>query len=473
MALDPEILRERLDRVFARQDTYEACLRRDLGAVIRILGKYGITQGQIASMTGFPQGQLSDYATGKHQPMAASKFMAFADGLGMPARLRRALGLAPGGSYASQAGSGLDVPTDTFDLQLLAEEVGRRGDSVKRREMLLMAAQLGASTVLAQSEVWERLAYALTNPTAMNEAIVKEMEARSAGFHRLEQYVSAQILFKGLALHLREVGTLLNGTAYDPSDDLRRRMIVVAGESSVLAGWIASDRGEHSAARSLYETAEKAAREAGDPGILACALGYRSYISSMKGVHGRSRTLLGNALEMFSHSDSPGTVAWLAARHAEESAALGDRSGALKSWAQADEAYSVADPEEDRVWTRFMDRNRFDAFRISTFAGVGKLDEAQEIAKVMISRLSESDRKKAAIILEDIAAASLARGAVSDAATLARDGLAAVRETEYAIWLPKFEGLGVGLSRWRNQPSVHAFLEDLAMTKRQFASSPS
>ena len=192
----------------------------------------------------------------------------------------------------------------------------------------------------------------------------------------------------------------------------------------------------------------------------------------MKGAHGRSRASLSNALEVFPHSASPGTVSWLAARHAEESAALGDRAQALKSLAQANEAYSAADPEEDRVWTRFMDRNRFDAFRISTLAGVGRLEEAQEIARAVLSRLSDSDRKKAAIILEDIASASLSQGAVNQAAKLAKDGLAAVRETEYAIWLPKFEELGVGLSRWRNEAPVRAFLEDLAMTKRQFASSP-
>ncbi len=192
----------------------------------------------------------------------------------------------------------------------------------------------------------------------------------------------------------------------------------------------------------------------------------------MKGVHGRSRLLLRDALDTFEHAASPGTVAWLAARYAEESAALGDRPQALTSWAQADEAYNLADPEEDRVWTRFMDRNRFDAFRISTYAGVGQLDQALETARVVLSQLAESDRKKAAIILKDIASASLAQGAVNDAIKLARDGLVAVRETEYAIWLPKFEQLGVALSRWRNQPPVRAYHEDLAMTKRQFASSP-
>jgi transcriptional regulator with XRE-family HTH domain len=73
----------------------EACQRRDLGAIIRVLGKYGVTQGQVASRTGLAQGRLSEYATGKRKPTAKSTFESMADGLDMPAHLRRALGLAP------------------------------------------------------------------------------------------------------------------------------------------------------------------------------------------------------------------------------------------------------------------------------------------------------------------------------------------------------------------------------------------
>ena len=42
---EPEhVLRAKLAAVFARQDFYEACKRRDAGAMIRILNAGGITQ---------------------------------------------------------------------------------------------------------------------------------------------------------------------------------------------------------------------------------------------------------------------------------------------------------------------------------------------------------------------------------------------------------------------------------------------
>jgi hypothetical protein len=36
----------------------DACKRRDLGAVIMVLCAHGITQGQIAGLTGITQGRL-------------------------------------------------------------------------------------------------------------------------------------------------------------------------------------------------------------------------------------------------------------------------------------------------------------------------------------------------------------------------------------------------------------------------------
>jgi hypothetical protein len=97
---------------------------------------------------------------------------------------------------------------------------------------------------------------------------------------------------------------------------------------------------------------------------------------------------------MLPKDSSPGTLAWIAARHAEESAHLGDSAQALTSWERAEEAYGLADTDDDRVWTRFLDQNRFDSYQISTLAKLGRLDEAQEIADALLARLDHPDRKR-------------------------------------------------------------------------------
>lgn len=474
MALDEAVVRERLAQVFARQDMFEACKRRDAGAMVRILGAHGITQNVIGARTGLAQSTLSHYKRGIHQAEFASTFEKIADGLGMPLPLRQALGLTgdatPDRPRSGAGGQVTVVPTDTFDLIQLAEAIGRNGTSVKRREMLSLAATLGGAAAIAQSEVWERLAYALTNPSAMNETLIRQMEARSAGFHQLEEIASAQAVLKVLMVHLREVSTLLNARGGDPKDDLRRRLIIVAGESSLLAGWSASALGDSGAARNFYDTAVKAAEEANDPAITACAFAYRSYIPSGNGANGRARVLLGEALENASVNASPATAAWIHARHAEESALLGDKRQALDSWKRAEEAFVLADPEEDRVWTRFLNQDRFDTFHIATDLQVGRIDEAQALAANLLARLTPGEGKRAAVLRENIATAHLARGSVNEASRIAQSGLAIIRETEFEMWLPKYEAIAQALRRHDRQPIVRAYLDEFAMTKRQFAS---
>lgn len=474
MAVDEATVRERLAQAFARQDMFEACKRRDAGAIVRILGSHGITQGVIGARTGLAQSTLSNYKRGIHQAEFASTFEKIADGLDMPLHLRQALGLTadtsparPGSTTASQVTA---VPTDTFDLIQLAEAIGRNRTNVKRREMLSLAATLGGAAAIAQSEVWERLAYALTNPSAMNETLIRQMEARSAGFHQLEEIASAQAVLKVLMVHLREVSTLLNARGSEPKDDLRRRLIVVAGESSLLAGWSASALGDSGAARNFYDTAVKAADEGNDPAITACALAYRSYIPSGNGANGRARVLLSEALDNAPVNASPATAAWIHARHAEESALLGDKKQALESWKRAEDAFALADPEDDRVWTRFLSQDRFDTFHIATDLKAGRIDEAQELAASLLARLSPGEGKTAAVLRENIAAAHLARGSVNEASRIAQSGLAIIRETEFEMWMPKYEAIARTLQQHNRQPIVRAYLDEYAMTKRQFAS---
>ena len=86
MAVSPADVRVIVERVCARPDVLDACARRDLGAVISALGSGGLTQGQIAALTGISQGRLSEWVTGKRKPKAVTTFQKFADGVGLAAR---------------------------------------------------------------------------------------------------------------------------------------------------------------------------------------------------------------------------------------------------------------------------------------------------------------------------------------------------------------------------------------------------
>jgi transcriptional regulator with XRE-family HTH domain len=106
MALATSEVRRIVEQACARQDVLDACARRDLGTLVGALGAHGLTQGQIADLTGILQGRLSEYMTGKRSAKASATFEKFADGLGLPPAARQALGLDPGPA----AGTGIPQP---------------------------------------------------------------------------------------------------------------------------------------------------------------------------------------------------------------------------------------------------------------------------------------------------------------------------------------------------------------------------
>ena len=114
MALSVSDVRAIVTKVCARPDVLDACRRGDLGTVIAVLGRHKVTQGKISSLTGIPQGRLSEYKTGTRKPRASSTYRDFADGLGMPPAARTALGLDP-----EQSGSPLvDRQTSSTRLHM-------------------------------------------------------------------------------------------------------------------------------------------------------------------------------------------------------------------------------------------------------------------------------------------------------------------------------------------------------------------
>src|SRR6266567_1502386 len=172
MNLDRHEVREIVNRAFARQDVLDACKERDLGKIVSVLGGHGLSQGQIAGLTGVPQGRLSEYKTGKRLP-TLNTLEEFANGLDVPENARRALGLASAGNADdnSVTASRAD-PAATPDLLTVAWMTGSLNNHVDRRTVVQLAATLVAAPLLGVEEPIERLAYALIGPIALQEDTV-------------------------------------------------------------------------------------------------------------------------------------------------------------------------------------------------------------------------------------------------------------------------------------------------------------
>jgi transcriptional regulator with XRE-family HTH domain len=149
------------------------------------------------------------------------------------------------------------------------------GTDMERRVLLQLLAGLGLGAVLPDPEPWERLSGVLRRPSSIDLATIEDLEAKTVALYRREECSPARQVFTDAVSHLDLLTTLVESAPR--SSLLRRRLVVTAGETSALAGWLAHETSDRSRAERSYDAAVDAAEDAGDLALKANVLGYRSY----------------------------------------------------------------------------------------------------------------------------------------------------------------------------------------------------
>jgi tetratricopeptide (TPR) repeat protein len=308
-------------------------------------------------------------------------------------------------------------------------------------------------------EPWERLTRALERPSPLDPTLVTDVETLTASLHDLETRMPARRLIAQVSSHLDRLAELLQGST---TQTLRQRLIGTAGDAAVLGAWVAWDMGDRSGAFRLYETAITAAREGEDPALRACILAYGSYGASADGDAQRARELLELARRCVHGAGFPATYAWIACRQAEETAALGDESGALRLLESGLKSFATADPEGERVWTRFLDPTRVRGFEISTYARLGDTATALRIAEEALAALEPGRVKRKALVMANTAEVYLQQGNLDLGIEVGGKALNTALETEYTWGFESLRRLRPLLGQWSGNPEARHLEERLA-----------
>ncbi len=293
-------------------------------------------------------------------------------------------------------------------------------DPLRRREFM-GAAALGVGLA---AEPWSRLAYALERRGPADAQVSAAMTERTTALFAAEERMPARELYRGLAEHLDELTVLLGAGGCH-----RRDLLVTAGETAALAGWLAFDMGDMTTAQHYYAAAAHAGREADHEPLLALVLAYGSYaVDEPTG----ARSMLRAAQQ---HVRQPGCAtarAWVSAREAEESAAIGDREGALRALERAQAVFDYADPDSEQPWVRFFSRARLDSMTVATYARLDHPDIA-EVSEAALQALRPEDAKVRAVILGDVALSYVQRGEVDRGSEIARQALDVTMRSEATL----------------------------------------
>lgn len=375
MALDISEVRGIAARACARQDVLDACARRDLGTVITVLNAHGLTQGQIADLTGIMQGRLSEYVRRKRIPKASSTFEAFADGLGLPPAARQALGLAadpPDSSGISLAHS-RQLPDLDGGLEYPSTPTQAAGNV-----SMLWRADLDDPNILERGQItpvaWNDASlHWLVDPGVNPSAVQDSLGGVRIGMSDVERFRTTVAMFEQLddrfgGGHARQ--PLIQYLRTDGERLLRGRYPEAVGNSlfsavayaTMLAAWMTYDstpRSPH--AQRYFIQALGLAQHAGDRLLGAGILDAMSHQATYTGRFAEAANLARAAKTGTTGIATATLTAHFHTMEARALARLGDAKGCDRALAAAVTEYERRNPEGDPGWFQYFDEAELSA----------------------------------------------------------------------------------------------------------------
>ena len=237
---------------------------------------------RIATAVDLGQGRVSEVINGIRKVRGVQVFQRIADGLGMPDHARILLGLSPRQLTTSTPPRGTAPVSSGQDAELLRQITAARG---------------------------------------IDSTVVRVLQGETDNIRLLDRRLGAPAVAGKLEAHISHIET---GLRYSLRPGNREQLAQVLADASALAGWQAIDMGRLPRAWAHFERATAAAREAGDPCLLAFAAGEQAYV--LLDLHRPAEALaMVRAAYDETHAAIPHQVrGWLRAAEAEMAAAAGE-----------------------------------------------------------------------------------------------------------------------------------------------------
>lgn len=304
---------------------------------------------------------------------------------------------------------------------------GAVGDSSDGTAVAALSGMMQYSPNGTAEDAMERLRYALEHPSTVDSRTAEFVETATARLFDLEHHSPARLLAPTVDRHLATVTALLTAARHE---GVRTKLMVSAGRSAMLAGWVAFDRGDTPSAQRFWDTSISAAEGTADAAVLAGSLVCLSYTAARRGDSSTAWQLAHNAVA-HTPADDLRAKAWATARVALYAAQLGEYEAAhaaLKQSLEFGEGLPRPRPSDGGTpWMRFFDRASLLAATAHT-AALLEDSAAFDYAATAVDALSPAKVKARAVVLAECAlvAAMVSEFELcldwgSSAATLARE----------------------------------------------------
>ncbi|HEU5109077.1 MAG TPA: helix-turn-helix transcriptional regulator, partial [Micromonosporaceae bacterium] len=315
-----------------------ALAAREVSSVYRLLRRTGVSQRQIAAMTGQSQSEVSEILKGR-QVMAYDVLARIADGLGVP---RGYMGLAYDEVTAVRVAGTKEASGTEED------------ESVKRRKFLAHAAAVAVGAHVlgdADSGSWVSNPVLTPAPGRIGMTDVRQVEAATRALRSLDYQYGGGFCRDAVVAQLSWGQQMLGASG---PEHVKKRLHVALADLHNLAGWTSFDIGLVDSARNHFGRALELAK-AGDSDQLVANILYR-----MGRVY-LHKEAPDDALKMFQlgqiaaqESGSELAVAVICANQAWAYAMMGHEEQTMKLIGRTRDEWSRANMSEAEDWVRFF-----------------------------------------------------------------------------------------------------------------------
>ena len=273
----------------------------------------------------------------------------------------------------------------------------------------------------------DRLRHALEHPSIVDSRTAEFVETATSRLFGLQHHSPSRLLAPTVDRHIATVTALLTAARHE---GVRRKLMISAGRSAMLAGWLAFDRGDIPSSHRFWDTSICAAEGTTDAALLTASLVRLSYSAARRGDNAAAWHLAHTASE-HAPADDPRVTAWATARAALYAARLGEHNAAhsaLQYSLELGELLPNPRPGDSTApWMRFFDLARLLSSAAHT-AALLKEPNAANYAVRAVDALSPARVKARAVVLAEAALTAAIVGELelcldygSAAATLARE----------------------------------------------------
>ncbi|WP_444961437.1 helix-turn-helix domain-containing protein [Nocardiopsis sp. M1B1] len=367
-----------------RQETQRVLRERDIAGLFRLAQAHGASQTRIASVTGIAQGRVSEILSGRRTVSSLRLIERIADGLDMPDLSRVLLGLAP-----------RQPLTDT--------EKSVAGDRV--------AAVTPMSASALDHQVRERLEVA-----SIDQTLITLFEEQTQNLRLIDRKLGAHYLLAQSQAHVQQMEELLRQSIPGAA---RRSLARALAEAASLTGWQALDAGRAATSWRYYELAKAAARESGDPVVLAHVSAEQIYVLLDSGQAPEALTVIRAA-----HKDGGGALptllrSWMWAAEGEVHACLGQKVESQKALERAF-ALLPQQPDDPALPFLMLDQTHLLRWRGHCLARLGVPEAIEDLTRALVDIAHLGLGRAEAGLRTDLAMAYAAYGDLTQARGQAR-----------------------------------------------------